>query len=51
MSASRSIALALTSFWLSIMSMMSPGISRTEVKTMMLAKISVGISARMRLRM
>ena len=34
-----------TSFWLSIRSMTSPGISRTVTNTMMLAKSSVGISA------
>ena len=42
---SRLFLSAATSFWLSIRSITSPGISRTVTKTMMLARISVGSSA------
>ena len=42
---SRDSLVALTSFWLSIKSMMSPGLRRTVVNTMTLAKNSVGINA------
>ncbi len=44
-SCSRPILAAAMSFWLSIRSMMSPGISRTVTNTITLAKNSVGISA------
>jgi hypothetical protein len=45
MMSSRLFLSAATSFWLSIMSITSPGIRRTVTNTMMLARISVGSSA------